>query len=86
MIMKYKDFKTMSQNEMKKILGGSEEEETGQGTCRSHCNQGGIILVSDCKTKAEAQAASTGCNEYWGAGHGGWCCSSCASAGWGACS
>jgi bacteriocin-like protein len=38
MLMKYKDFKTMSQNEMKGIKGGVAVEEPGTGgVCKGEC-------------------------------------------------
>jgi bacteriocin-like protein len=45
MLMKYKDFKTMTQAEMKKIVGGNEEEELDScGTCPSSSG-GGVKLT-----------------------------------------
>ena len=37
MLMKYKDFKTMSQNEMKQILGGNEP---AINNCNAACDSG----------------------------------------------
>ena len=85
MLMKYKDFKMLSIDDMKQILGGNMGEDGG-GTCRSHCKQGSVVFVSDCVSKATAQEASDDCNQTWGSGSGGWCCASCGSAGWGSCS
>lgn len=43
MLMKYKDFKMMSQNEMKKIMGGSEEFNI----CATVCPDGGYAWLCD---------------------------------------
>jgi hypothetical protein len=51
MLMKYKDFKMMSQNEMKKILGGSEEEGEDNGgtiSCSTVCYNCAALAVKKC--------------------------------------
>jgi hypothetical protein len=77
----------LSKAEQKKIMGGLCGEDCGSNpTCRHHCNQGGIIFISDCEHKADAVQGATDCDTVWGTGHGGWCCDYCESAGWGGCS
>jgi bacteriocin-like protein len=51
MLMKYKDFKGMSQNEMKKIMGG--DPPGGQASCDIY-NCGGCPSNCQCENKPHA--------------------------------
>lgn len=60
MLMKYKDFKTMSTNEMKNIKGGYVPEDGG-AKCKSKCyksNGSGGQTSADCK-KGTATVGNT---------------------------
>jgi bacteriocin-like protein len=58
MLMKYKDFKTMTQAEMKKIVGGNEEEELDScGTCPS--SSGGVLNLRVQKVMVCASSLQT---------------------------
>ena len=76
MLMKYKDFKMMSQTEMKLIKGGSAPVG---GTCRHHEMNLGVYYESECMTREAAINAYNAClqNSYNTDCH--WCCDSCAS-------
>ena len=59
MIMKYKDFKTMSENEMKSVMGGSKEIST---TCTYRCCthvSGGVCVQSATVAIPNCNAATT---------------------------
>ena len=51
MLMKYKDFKMLSGDEMKKVKGGFAPEEEG-GNCTTHCTKtvGNTVYITTCKT------------------------------------
>lgn len=69
--MKYKDFKVMSQNEMKNVKGGSE---TPPASCQAKVAlaNGGFTVYTGL-TSAEAQNQEGMVN---------WCCESCSSTSW----
>ncbi len=67
MLMKYKDFKQMSNDEMKNVKGGLQEST---GSCAS-VNAAGDISYN--QTHAQASGVGAG-------GH--WCCASCSTASW----
>ena len=47
--MKYKDFKTMSQNEMKEIKGGTAPEDgDGRNTCGTVCTNCLVLSIRNC--------------------------------------
>ncbi len=54
MLMKYKDFKQMSIDEMKKVKGGLQEPggDEGEALCTSSCSKqvGATIYVRRCRT------------------------------------
>ena len=68
MLMKYKDFKTMSQNEMKSIKGGTAPGGGGAGdNCRVTCSN---KIVYDCFSNTSGScnqgcsANATSCTGY----------------------
>lgn len=71
--MKYKDFKLMSQNEMKQVKGGDAPVE---GCCSHNADwsyQSCGLTMQEAQSQASYYAQTNGAGN-----HGYWCCSSCA--------
>ena len=52
MLMKYKDFKMLSADDMKKIRGGNAPEDEGDALCSSYCTKevGNTTYIKKCRT------------------------------------
>ncbi len=70
MILKYKDFKMLSKDDMKQIVGGNAP----LGTCQAK-----VSVVGGGYTVFAGLSASEAQNQ---AGMVNWCCESCATASW----
>ncbi len=68
MLMKYKDFKTMSPNEMKEIKGGNAPAEGGWCRATATCQNGSTVTLTCNNASSGCSAEDYGSPGYSGAG------------------